>query len=122
MSRNRFMLGLGVLVVASMILSACGGGEVGTVAPPEVIVETVEVEREAFTTPHPVLGELKVRQALAYCTNKLELIQSVYPLAALEQQESLVLNTMMARSHWAYAGDENITIYDFNPEAGAALP
>jgi ABC-type transport system substrate-binding protein len=121
MSRNRFMLVIGVLVVASMILSACGGGDTGTVATPEVIVETVEVEREAFTTPHPVLSDLRVRQALAYCTNKLELIQSVYPLAAPEQQEALILNTMIASGHWAYAGDENITIYDFNVEAGAAL-
>src|SRR5512137_755479 len=111
MSRNRFMLVFGVLVVASMILSACGGGETpGTVATPEIIVETVEVEREAFTTPHPFLGDLRVRQALAYCTNKLELIQAVYPLAAPDQQEALILNTMIAKGHWAYAGDENITI------------
>jgi ABC-type transport system substrate-binding protein len=124
MSRNRFMLGLGVLVVASMILSACGGGEVGTVAPPEVVVETVEVEvvvPTAFATVPFALGDLRVRQALAYCTDKLELVQSVYPLATLEQQQSLVLNTMMASSHWAYAGDENITIYEHNPEAGMAL-
>ena len=123
MSRNRFMLVLGLLVVASMILSACGGGDTGTVATPEVIVETVEVEveREAFTTPHPILSDVRVRQALAYCTNKLELIQSVYPLAAPEQQEALILNTMIASGHWAYAGDENITIYDFNVEAGSAL-
>jgi len=121
MSRNRFMLVLGLLVVASMILSACGGGDTGTVATPEVIVETVEVEREAFTTPHPILSDVRVRQALAHCTNKLELIQSVYPLAAPEQQEALILNTMIASGHWAYAGDENITIYDFNVEAGSAL-
>jgi peptide/nickel transport system substrate-binding protein len=36
MLRNRFMLVIGVLVVASMILSACGGGEV--VETPDVVV------------------------------------------------------------------------------------
>ncbi len=124
MSRNRFMLVLGLLVVASMILSACGGGDTGTVATPEVIIETVEVEVEvptAFATVPFALGDFRVRQALAYCTDKLELVQSVYPLASAEQQQSLVLNTMMSSSHWAYAGDENITIYEHNPEAGMAL-
>jgi ABC-type transport system substrate-binding protein len=122
MSRNRFTLVLGLLVVASMILSACGG-EPGTVATPEVIIETVEVEveRTAYTTPHPILSDVRVRQAMSYCTNKLELIQSVYPLAPVAQQEGLILNTMMKSTHWAYAGDENITIYDFNVEQGMAL-
>ncbi len=57
----------------------------------------VEVEKAAFTTPHPILSDLKVRQAIAYCTNKLELIQSVYPLISPEQQESLVMNTFIPR-------------------------
>ncbi len=60
------------------------------------VIETqiVEVEKGAFTTPHPILSDLKVRQAMAYCTNKLELIQSVYPLITPEQQ--------------ANAGDEHL--------------
>ncbi|KAF0109227.1 MAG: hypothetical protein FD146_271 [Anaerolineaceae bacterium] len=116
MKQNRFMLVLGLLVVASMVLAACQPGPVAT---PEVIIETVE--REAYTTPHPILSDVRVRQAMAYCTNKLELVQSVYPLAPEAQQQELVLNTMMRGGHWAYAGDENITIYPFDPAAGAAL-
>jgi hypothetical protein len=77
MSKNRTMIVLGLLVVASMVLSACGAPApaepVEVVVTQEVVVtEVVEVEREAFTTPHPILGDLKVRQALSYCTNKAQ--------------------------------------------------
>jgi ABC-type transport system substrate-binding protein len=87
------------------------------------VIETqvVEVEREAFTTPHPILGDLKVRQAMAYCTNKLDLVKSVYPLISAEEQAKLVMDTFIPKSHWAYAGDENVTIYPFDPEKGKAL-
>jgi ABC-type transport system substrate-binding protein len=57
--------------------------------------QIVEVEKEAFTTPHPILSDLRVRQAMAYCTNKLDLVKSVYPLLAEEDQKSLVMNTMI---------------------------
>jgi ABC-type transport system substrate-binding protein len=116
-----------MLVLASMLLAACGTPQtivetqIVEVEKPVEVVTTVEVEAEAFTTPHPFLGDLKVRQAIAYCTNKLDLIKSVYPLISEEQQASLVMNTMIPTSQWAYAGDENITIYPYDPEKGKAL-
>jgi len=129
MNKNRLMLVLGLLVTVSMILSACGpaatpAAPVEIVVTKEVIVTQevqVEVEREAFTTPHPILGDLKVRQALSYCTNKADLLKSVYPLISDEARAGLVMNTFIPTSHWAYAGDANITIYEFDPAKGAAL-
>jgi ABC-type transport system substrate-binding protein len=130
------------MIVAAFVLGACQPVQttvevIKTVEVPVEVVETVEVvtteevtvietqvvevEREAFTTPHPILSDLKVRQAIAYCTNKVELTQSVYPLASPEEQEGLVMNTFIPRQQWAYAGDENITIYPYDPEAGMAL-
>jgi ABC-type transport system substrate-binding protein len=79
------------------------------------------VEREAFTTPHPILGDLKVRQALSYCTNKADLLKSVYPLISDEARAKLVMNTFIPTTHWAYAGDANITIYPYDPDKGKAL-
>jgi len=125
--RNRLFLALGLLVVFSMILTACGGTPAPAATEAPVVVEEPVVTEEApaapgsYTTPHPVLGDLKVRQALSYCTNKLELIQSVYPLIDEETQKSLVMNTFIPTSHWAYAGDDNITIYAFDVEKGKAL-
>jgi ABC-type transport system substrate-binding protein len=49
------------------------------------------------------------------------LIKSVYPLLNEETQANLVMNTFIPRSHWAYAGDENVTIYPFDAEKGKAL-
>ncbi len=120
-----------LLVALTMIISACQP-VVQTVEVEKKVVETqvvekiVEVEKEAevagsFTTPHPILSDLRVRQAMAYCTNKEEIIQAVYPFLAEEDRSKLVMNTMMPRDHWAYAGDENITIYPFDPEKGMAL-
>jgi ABC-type transport system substrate-binding protein len=116
-----------MLVLASMLLAACGTPQ--TIVETQIVevektvevVETVEVEKEAFTTPHPFLSDLKVRQAIAYCTNKLDLVKSVYPLVDEEAQQKLVMNTMIPSFQWAYAGDENITIYPYDPEKGKAL-
>ena len=127
MSKNRTMIVLGLLVIASMVLSACGTPAPAEPAEPivvtqEVVVtEVVEVEREAFTTPHPILSDLKVRQALSYCTNKSDLLASVYPLTDETTRANLVMHTFIPRDHWAYAGDDNITIYAFDPAAGQAL-
>ncbi len=137
-TRKHILAVLSFLLIAAFALSACQPvvqtvtvvETVEVEVPVEVVttqevtvIETqiVEVEKGAFTTPHPILSDLKVRQAMAYCTNKLELIQSVYPLITPEQQESLVMNTFIPRTQWAYAGDENITIYPFDPEKGMAL-
>lgn len=139
-NRSRIMAVFSLILVAAFVLSACQPVQttvevIKTVEVPvekqvEVIktqevtvIETqvVEVEREAFTTPHPILSDLKVRQAMAYCTNKLELIQSVYPLISPEQQAALVMDTFIPKDSWAYAGDENVTVYPFDPEKGKAL-
>jgi peptide/nickel transport system substrate-binding protein len=127
MFKNRLMLVLGLLVTASLVLAACGAAP--TAPPAEQIIVTkevvvtqeVEVEREAFSTPHPILSDLKVRQALSYCTNKSDLLASVYPLISEEARAGLVMNTNIPTSHWAYAGDSNITIYPYDPDQGKAL-
>ncbi|MDO9348571.1 MAG: ABC transporter substrate-binding protein, partial [Anaerolineales bacterium] len=126
MLRKRLILVFGLVLIASMVLAACAPKPPATPETVEVVVTKevtveVEVEREAFTTPHPILGDLRVRQALSYCTNKLDLIKAVYPLIPEDQQKALVLNTMIEKGHWAYAGDENITIYPFDPDKGKAL-
>ena len=107
MSVKKLSVLLGVLVVVSMVLTACPAPQpqvvekiVTQVVEKEVkVVETqvvekqVEVEKvvtqqvevvkevaaEDFTTPHPILSDIKVRQAIAHCINRDELIASVYP-------------------------------------------
>lgn len=92
-----------VLVIASLVLAACPQPEPQVVE--KVVTQVVEVEKvveqtvvteiekvveqtvvvtntlatEDYTTPHPILSDLKVRQALAYCIDRAALIASVYP-------------------------------------------
>ncbi len=132
--KNKSMFALALIVIASMALAACQ---------PQTIVQTVvvettkevqviqtqvveqtsvvEVQKGAFTTPNPILGDLKVRQAMAYCTNKADLAKAGYPLLTDDQAKALVMDTFIPKAHWAYAGDENVTIYPFDVAKGSAL-
>lgn len=134
MKKNKLMLVVGFVVLLSMVLSACQP-VVTTVEVTKVVKETqqvvqtqviektkvVEVERKPFSTPHPILGNVKVRQAIAYCTNKADLIKSVYPLLTADEQKKLIMNTFIPTDHWAYAGDANIRIYPFNKDVGKSM-
>jgi ABC-type transport system substrate-binding protein len=136
MKKSKLMLVVGFVVMLSMVLAACQP-VVTTVEVTKVVKETsvqqvvqtqivektkvVEVERKAFTTPHPILGDLKVRQAIAYCTNKPDLVKSVYPLLTADQQKQLVMNTFIPPTHWAYAGDANIKLYPFSRDVGQSV-
>lgn len=132
--KQKSLLVLALVVIASLVLAACQPQTIIQTVEVEVtkevkVVETqvvektalVEVERKAFTTPNPILSDLKVRQALAYCTNKVDLAKAGYPLLTDEEAAKLVMDTFIPKSHWAYAGDENVTIYPFDPEKAAAL-
>jgi ABC-type transport system substrate-binding protein len=81
---------------------------------------TAEPSAGAFTTPHPILGDVRVRQAIAYCTNRPELIKSVYPFLNEDEQKKLLMDTNLPQGHWALA-TEGITKYPFDPEKGKAL-
>lgn len=123
-----------VTALVAPMIAACGS----TAAEPEVIretvvvketsapvVETVVVKEEvatdtSFTTPHPIIGDVRVRQAIAYCVNRPELIKSVYPFLSEEQQQGLLMDTFLPKSHWA-ANTTSIVSYEFNPEKGMAL-
>jgi ABC-type transport system substrate-binding protein len=137
---------LALLALLVPMIAACG-----TAAPPEVTREVVVVTSEpepaeqatvvvtdtaddepaeetpteeaadAWTTPHPILGELQFRQAFAYCTDRLELISSVYPFLSEEEQQGLLMDTFLPQGHWALAPEDQITTYPFDPEQGQQL-
>jgi ABC-type transport system substrate-binding protein len=134
MQRQTIFRFAAVFAIAGLALAACQ---------PQTIIQTVEVRQTvpvvqtqvvnqtqvvevtaqpgSWTRPHPVLSDVSVRRALAHCTNKLELLASVYPLLNEEERLGLFMDTNIPKAHWAYAGDENITIYPFDIEKGQAL-
>lgn len=112
-----------MLVMVSMVFSACAPATTvpATQAPVTQVPATQVPAVPSFSTPHPILGDLRVRQALAYCTDKVSLVAAAYPLNPPDQNAKLPMNTFIPSSHWAYAGDANITIYPFDQAAGQAL-
>ena len=73
-----------------------------------------------FFTPHPILSDRRVRQAIAYCTDRAQLIQSVYPWLA--DPRALEMDSFVLRAHWAYPAEADaLTMYPFDPERGRAL-
>lgn len=65
--------------------------------------------------PHPVLSDLRVRQAIAYGTDRAKMAQEIY------QGKVPVMNSWIPGEHWAYAGDEALTLYPYDPGRAAAL-
>ncbi len=145
MSVKKLSVMLGVLVVVSMILTACPAPQpqtiekvVTSVVTEQVkVVETQVVEKqvekvvtqqvekvvekgtEDYTTPHPILSDARVRQAIAYCTNRKELIAAVYPFISDEEKDKLLMDTFLPKTHWAYKGPYQD--YAFDAAKGKAL-
>jgi len=85
----------------------------------QVVQQTVETKAHSYTVPHPILGDLKVRQAIAYCTNPLELIKSVYPFIEAAAQEKQLMTGPFPNDSWAYYGGPEVVKY-FDPKDPAA--
>ena len=127
-----------VLVIASMILAACPQPTAQVVEKvvtqvvekqvvetvvvqqtvEKVVTEVVQVASEAYSTPHPILSDLKVRQAIAYCLDRKALIASVYPY--VEDGTVLEMDSFLPKTHWAYKGPY-ADMPMFDPEKGKAL-
>lgn len=84
----------------------------------ETPTETVFSE-DAFTTPHPILSDVRVRRAIAHCIDRDALISSVYPYVSDDVKPTLRMDSFLPKTHWAYGGPYQD--YPYDPEAGAAL-
>ncbi|MFX1355608.1 MAG: ABC transporter substrate-binding protein [Promethearchaeota archaeon] len=73
----------------------------------------------AQPAPHPILSDVNVRKAIAYCTNKDQIIAAAYPHLTPEQREELVMDTFVLKTSWAYTTPA--TTYPYNPTTGQAL-
>ncbi|MGQ0603033.1 MAG: ABC transporter substrate-binding protein [Anaerolineales bacterium] len=80
-------------------------------------VVTIAVTPEPFTAPHPILSDVRVRRAIAHCTDRAGLLRAAYPWVT--DTASFEADSFIPREHWAYAPD--IARYPFDPAQGAAL-
>ncbi|MCC6986344.1 MAG: peptide ABC transporter substrate-binding protein, partial [Anaerolineales bacterium] len=63
----------------------------------------------------PLFQTVEFRQAIAYCIDRQAVVDGATNGAAVVQ------HTYTAADHPLYAGDDNITIYEFNPDKGKEL-
>ncbi|KAF0106925.1 MAG: hypothetical protein FD146_2283 [Anaerolineaceae bacterium] len=70
--------------------------------------------------PQTILDDLRVRQAIAYCTDRGSLIHTVYPW--LEDTKPFEMDSFLPSNHPFYAGnDPQFQRYPYDPEKGRAL-
>ncbi|MFM7584178.1 MAG: ABC transporter substrate-binding protein, partial [Caldilinea sp.] len=105
-----------LLVMLALFATACVPAAPGAL--PAAGGEAPAAEVEEYTTPHPLLSDLRVRQALAYCIDRDALIASVYPY--VEDGAALRMDSFLPQTHWAYNGPYS-DLPQYDPEAGKAL-
>ena len=130
---------LGLIASASMILAACGNQappvvqtvvvekevekvvekEVEKVVEKEVVKEVVATTAPEWTTPHPILADVKVRQAIAHCSDRDALIASVYDYVSDEDKPKLRMDTFMPKTAEFYAKD-NANVIDYKHDITGA--
>lgn len=79
----------------------------------------LELSTSIEPASHPILSDVRIRRAIAHCTNKDALIASAYPGLTSEQRQNLVMDTFVPRTNWAYTAP-TIT-YPYNPTVGQQL-
>lgn len=134
MRRNLQTLFALVIIAMLAVLSACTApagstapsaqapaaeGDAATEAPAESTATESAGSGGSFTTPHPILSDLRVRQAIAYCIDRDALIDSVYTYVSDDIKPTLRMDSFIPKTHWAYSGPYQD--YEYDPEAGAAL-
>jgi peptide/nickel transport system substrate-binding protein len=76
---------------------------------------SVNKDQANLSEPHFALSDARVRQAIAWGIDRQAMLNSIYA------GHSVVLNTHIPQGHWAYAGDEHITVYRPDREKAKAL-
>ena len=109
---------LAILVVAAMLISACATAPVGQ-APGSAPSGEAASSAEDLSQPHPLLSDVRVRQAIAHCIDRDALIAAVYTYVPDDVKASLRMDSNLPKTHWAYGGP--YTDYEFNVEGAGAL-
>ena len=69
--------------------------------------------------PHPILSDKRIRQALAYCTDKNGLIAVAYPEIPPDERAAWIIDSFIPPSSWAYSPPT--TTYTYSPTLAGNL-
>lgn len=74
----------------------------------------------ALANPHPILGDLRLRQGIAYCTDKSALLRALYPW--IGDPYPFMMESFLPPTHPAYDPNQtNLFSYPYDPEKGRQL-
>ena len=118
MKTKRFLI-LALLTILALVVSACAAPAGAPAAATAAGEAAAASGGEEFSTPNPVLSDLKVRQGIAHCIDRDALITSVYDFLTPEERASQQMDSNLPKTHWAYSGPYDFPAFDL--EAGKAL-
>lgn len=108
-----------LFVIFALLLQISIPGAQGAAHPPAADTGAVMASAEDPAPPHPLLDDIRIRRAVAYCTDRAALIASVYGYLSPAQRQSMLMDTFLPADHWAYSAP-SIT-YPFSPTLGTQL-
>ncbi|MCB0257555.1 MAG: peptide ABC transporter substrate-binding protein, partial [Anaerolineae bacterium] len=109
---------LTLFVVVAMLFSACATAPQAQ-APSGATGGEAAGSAEDLSQPHPILSDLRVRQAIAHCIDRDALISAVYTYVPDDVKASLRMDSFLPKTHWAYSGPYQD--YPYSVEDGGAL-
>jgi len=97
---------LTLLMLVTLVLGACSAPQTNA---PASAAATAGVPASTtgtgdFTKPHPILSDIRVRRAIATCTDRDALIGAVFPYVTEDLKPQLHMDSFLPKSHWAYKG------------------
>lgn len=81
-------------------------------------------QQSAITTtagPHPLLSDVRVRRAIAFCTDRQALAAAAFPTLSVAEQQSLVSDSFIAQANWLHQSPPITYTYNFSPTLGQQL-
>lgn len=110
----------GNIIVGQILIIPLAAPTAVSGQPSAVITPVTGHPSSVLAATHPILGDVRVRRALAYCTDKEVLARAVYPW--LEETDFLIMDSFVNPQSWAYGGDEpGFVRYPYDLAQGMAL-
>lgn len=107
-----------ILLELAGLIYLAGCAAPGTLPAPALTAQAISPSSTPL--PESILDDLRVRQAIAHCTDRSALLRAVYPW--LEETTPFEMDSFLPSNHPFYAGDNpEFTRYPYDPQKGRAL-
>lgn len=122
----RLKIAYRLAVAVSLVISFCTSLSVSSHDDPLPPLATSDAPQSDAATyqapaPHPLLSDVRVRRAIAYCADRQALIAAAYPYLNSSEQQLLLSDSFIAQEDWLHQSPPLTYTYTFSPTAGQQL-